>query len=392
MKAAILAIGDEMTSGQRLDTNSQWLSQQLGELGIEVHLHATAADDLAAIVDLFHYASSRADIVVATGGLGPTADDLTRDALAVLLGRPLEMVPEALAHIEQLFAARGRPMPERNRLQALIPAGSRLIENPHGTAPGIHSEVLRSEEENCHLFALPGVPAEMFEMWHASVAPTIAGLCRTPEVLRHRVVKLFGPGESQLEAMLPEMIARDRSPKVGITASLATLSLRITAQAPDEASCQAQIAATVDEIYAVAGKFVFGEGEVDLDHVLMNLLGERHATLATCESFTGGQLAVWFSAIDPHRAVYRGGTVRGTDEECAPLENAQRIRQELGATFGLVVGRETEQEVEVAWHDGTSGELLRVGRGGHPAVEVARVAKSAINLLRRHLVEVDRQR
>jgi nicotinamide-nucleotide amidase len=229
----------------------------------------------------------------------------------------------------------------------------------------------------------------MFEMWHASVAPTIASLRRTPGVLRHRVIKLFGPGESQLEAMLPEMIARERSPRVGITASQATLSLRITAQGPDEASCAAQIAETVDEIYRVAGKYVFGEGEEDLDYVLLQTLAGRRATLATSESYTGGQLACWFSALDPARDIYRGGSIRGELELLLPLEQARRVREEMNSTFGLAVGRETEHEIEVAWHDGTSDEVLAVKRGGHPAVEVARVAKSAINMLRLHLVGLD---
>lgn len=389
MHAAIIALGDEMTSGQRLDTNSQWLSQRLGEQGIEVWLHATAPDNLPAIVDLLQYAIDKAEIVVTTGGLGPTADDLTREALAQVLGAPLEEVPEAMAHITQLYAARGRPMPERNRLQAQLPAGSRMIKNPHGTAPGIHAVATRQAGGNCHLFALPGVPAELFEMWSDSVVPTIQRLWTAPGVVRHRVIKLFGLGESELEALLPEMIARDRSPRVGITASAATLSLRITATTPDEASCEAELAETVEEIMRVAGGFVFGEGEDDLDQALATILSNRGATLATAEGFTGGQLALWFSSLDPSAAIFRGGTIQRGPDGLSALERAGAIREELGANYGLAVGWEQAGEVEVAWHDGKRGESLQVKRGGHPAVEGPRIAKRAINLLRLHLAAAD---
>ena len=143
MHAEILAIGDEITSGQTLDTNSQWLSQRLEELGVRVLYHTTVGDELAPCAEVFRQAIDRADLVVATGGLGPTADDLTRQALAQATGRELQLDPEALEHIRGMFARRGRPMPPQNELQAMFPAGSRVVRNPHGTAPGIDLEVPR---------------------------------------------------------------------------------------------------------------------------------------------------------------------------------------------------------------------------------------------------------
>ena len=136
MHAEVISIGDELTSGQRLDTNSQWLSTRLGELGVSVMYHTTVADNLDANIAVFRQAAERADIIVATGGLGPTADDLTRDAIATAVGVELVLDSAALTYIENLFARRGRPMPERNRLQAMFPRGSRVIHNPAGTAPG----------------------------------------------------------------------------------------------------------------------------------------------------------------------------------------------------------------------------------------------------------------
>lgn len=389
MQAEIVAIGDEMTSGQRLDTNSQWLSLKLGDIGVPVRLHTTTGDDLAAIIEVFRSAINRADVVVATGGLGPTADDLTRDALAAALGVPLEERREALEHLQRLFAARGRPMPERNRLQALFPVGSQMIGNPHGSAPGIYAQFSRPGGGACHLFALPGVPAEMFEMWQATVAPILERLRPVPGVLRHRVIRLFGPGESELEAMFPELIARERFPRVGITVSNATISLRITAWGTDDRACYASMEETVREIYSAAGRFIFGEGEVELEHVLLAQLQQRGATLASNESFTSGLLAHWLATADPDALAFRGGMIHPTPPDERAMARAAAVRSRFATTFGLAVASAIDNRVEVAWHDGVTGDALQITRGGHPAVEGPRIAKSALDLLRRHLVGAD---
>src|SRR6187401_1169113 len=156
MRAEIIAIGDELTSGQRLDTNSQWLSERLGEIGIPVGFHTTVGDDLESNIAVFRAAIERAEVVIATGGLGPTADDLTREAIAAAAGVDLIEDAGALEHIKNLFARRKREMPERNKLQAQFPRGSRVVPNPEGTAPGIDLTVARSGREPCRVFALPG--------------------------------------------------------------------------------------------------------------------------------------------------------------------------------------------------------------------------------------------
>ena len=239
MPAEIIAIGDELTSGQRLDTNTQWLSERLNELGIPVAFHTTVGDDLENNIAVFRTAIERADIVVATGGLGPTADDLTREAIAAAAGVDLIEDAEALAHIRNLFSRRKREMPERNKVQALFPRGSRVVPNPEGTAPGIDLTVPRSCGPACRVFALPGVPAEMFTMWKDTVAPAIAATQPSKRVICHRRIKCFGVGESDLEAMLPDMIRRKREPLVGITVHGATITLRITASGPNETACAA---------------------------------------------------------------------------------------------------------------------------------------------------------
>src|SRR5205807_6086673 len=165
MRAEIISIGDELTTGQRLDTNSQWLAERLLEIGVPVAFHTTVGDQLADNVLVFRQACERADIVVATGGLGPTADDLTRQALADLVGVPLVQDDASLAHIKALFARRKREMPPANVVQAQFPQGSRPIFNPNGSALGIDMAIPRTAVRPARFFALPGVPAEMKEMW-----------------------------------------------------------------------------------------------------------------------------------------------------------------------------------------------------------------------------------
>ena len=181
MDAEVISIGDELTSGQRLDTNTQWLSERLGEVGIRVLYHTTVADDLAANVRVFREAAQRADVVVASGGLGPTADDLTREVLAQLTGTELVLREDVVEQIRDLFARFGRTMPERNTVQALFPAGSRMIPNPTGTAPGIALEVPRTSRTPCRVYAMPGVPSEMFRMWADTVGPELATLSGAPK-------------------------------------------------------------------------------------------------------------------------------------------------------------------------------------------------------------------
>jgi nicotinamide-nucleotide amidase len=196
LQAEVLSIGDELTSGQRLDTNSQWLSQRLSELGIRTVRHTTVGDDLSAGVEAIQLATGRADVVVVSGGLGPTLDDLTRQTLADAFDCPLELDPASLEHILQMFARRYREMPERNQVQAMFPRGASTIPNPHGSAPGIDMSVV-SPRRRSRIFALPGVPAELKQMWAESVAPRIeAMLGGSLGPWRYHAVKLFGIGET----------------------------------------------------------------------------------------------------------------------------------------------------------------------------------------------------
>lgn len=415
MRAEVISIGDELTSGQRLDTNSQWLSQQLGELGVETGYHTTVADDLEANLRVFAAAIDRADVVVVSGGLGPTADDLTREALAKTTGRELVFDADALRHIEALFARRSRPMPERNKVQAYFPAGSRVIPNPEGTAPGIDLEVPRAGRGACRVFCLPGVPAEMKQMWQGTVGPAIRALRPDARIIRHRRIKCFGVGESDLEQMLPDLIRRGRTPSVGITVHEATITLRITAEGADDADCRAAMEPTAKTIYECLGNLVFGEEDDELEHAVVRLLRQRDLRLATAEWGTGGLLAQWFGNVTDAAGYYAGGTIVGGemsvvkwlettadvvtgDDACRSATTkllAEAARGRFGADLGLAIGpapacRETASATPpeicfaLASRDGTT--VRRTPYAGHSAILKSRAAKQSLNLLRLELL------
>ncbi|MCA9097283.1 MAG: competence/damage-inducible protein A, partial [Planctomycetaceae bacterium] len=188
MFAEIIAIGTELTTGAKLDTNSQWLSQELAAIGIEVIYHTAVADNLDANLQVLKNATDRTQLVIITGGLGPTLDDLTREVIAQLLGVPLVLDEESLAIIQGMFARRQRPMPERNRIQAMFPAGSEVIPNPRGTAPGIWAKIERTDRPSTNIAALPGVPTEMKGMFREGVVPRLQELgVGGKSILSHRI-------------------------------------------------------------------------------------------------------------------------------------------------------------------------------------------------------------
>jgi nicotinamide-nucleotide amidase len=399
----VVAIGDELTTGQRLDTNTRWLSERLTELGYRVMYHTTVADDLAANIAVLQTAIERADVVVATGGLGPTADDLTRDALAAAVDVQLACDDTALEYIRELFERRGRVMPERNVVQAMFPEGSQQIFNPIGTAPGIWMQVERTNYQPCHLFALPGVPAEMFLMWEQSVVPALVEMLPAAQVIRHRRINCFGAGESHIEEMLPDVIRRGREPLVGITASGATIKLRITASGHDEAACFKAMEPTVHEIYQLLGELVFGEEADELEHAVIRLLNQHQATLAVAEWYTAGRLAELLAAADGAHTCFVGGTVVQNEASLESLLSiggsadltatevasamAEAVRRQAATDFGLAVSGATgvddsAQLVEIALAGARGTQIKRISTFGDPEFDRLRTAKVAMNLLR----------
>jgi nicotinamide-nucleotide amidase len=406
MYAEILSIGDEITSGQLLDTNSQWLSLRLEEMGIRVLYHSAVGDELEPLAAAFRQAMERSDVVIATGGLGPTADDLTRDAVAQATGCKLELRPEALEHVRSLFARRKREMPKQNEVQALFPVGSQIIPNPDGTAPGIDVELAREGKTPSRLFCLPGVPAEMREMWFGTVADRLRQMGAGQRVIRQRKINCFGAGESQIESMLPDLIRRGRVPRVGINASKTTIILRITAEGPTEEACDAAMEPTIATIRQCLGKLVFGEGDEELQHAVVHLLRQQSQTLATLEWGTAGLIADWLGDVAGSEGHFAGGLVAtsGRAMELAtglcfdPTGDisqliqaaAEAYRQRFQADYGLVVGpfppldpnAAQPKSVMLGLAMAEGSQVKEVAFAGHPATLKIYCAKQALNLVR----------
>ena len=393
----IIAIGDELSTGQRLDTNSQWLSHQLTNMGLYVQYHSTVADDVNAIADVIRTASHRSDFVIVTGGLGPTADDLTREALATAIDQPLVENAEALRHIIKLFERRGRQMAPNNRLQALLPQTATFIHNAEGTAPGVDIIVSKTTHRS-RVFCLPGVPAEMKLMFNSHVIMAIQrDIPGVPQITRHYVLKTFGMGESNLEHELPEIFQRERIPIVGITASHATISLRIQVTATSEEECLALAQPTLNEISDKLGNVIFANQEIELGTRVCQLLSQNGDSVATWECGTQGQLAAMLHA-PLYPALVASRFNLPTDE--LPFSAAMPVvelvdlaidfRKVTNATYAVVVGpvrypKQSETTVpnfDVAIADKKGSEVRTYDFTGHPDILLTKAAKQAINQLR----------
>jgi nicotinamide-nucleotide amidase len=309
MKCEILSIGSELTSGQNLDTNSQWLSRRLAEIGVAVGWHTTIADDVDSNIEAFQIATRRAGLVLATGGLGPTQDDLTREVLARVAGVELVLDPESLALIEAMFQKRNRTMPDRNRVQAMFPAGAEVIPNHNGTAPGIWMHI-----GSCLVGAMPGIPSEMFAMFEDQLRPRILAAGLGGGVLIQRKINAFGAGESAIEQRLLDLTRRDHVPEVGITVADASISLRILARAASRAEAETIIAPVEATIRERLGDFVFGVDDEDLQSAVAKLLIEKRLTIGTAESITGGLLADQLVTVPGASRWFRGGIVSYSNE------------------------------------------------------------------------------
>lgn len=391
MDAEIIAVGSEITSGAKLDTNSQWLSLQLAELGITTRFHTTVADDLEAHVQVISIAMNRADLIVMTGGLGPTLDDLTREALAQAAETGLELDPESLREIERFFRSRGREMPARNRIQAMFPHGATPLPNPIGTAPGIWMSLRRKDGTVCEVAALPGVPSEMKKMYFEQVVPRLrAG----QHVIRRARINCFGLGESHTEELLGDLTARGRDPEIGITAHDATITLRIVAHGTSEEECRRKIDQASQQICEKLGDYVFGVEDEELQDIVIREMNSRHLTFATLECGTCGLLAEHTASVDGAATCYRAGAVLPAMTD-SPAVLAEKLRKETGADLVLYVGPESiesdadERPVSVipigVIGNGIESTSEVIRWSGNPDITRARAMKAALNLLRQVL-------
>jgi nicotinamide-nucleotide amidase len=292
VRAEILTIGDELLRGEIVDTNKSWLSERLLRLDVETRFHASVCDDPADMADAFRRAAGRADVVLVSGGLGPTRDDITLEVLAQSFGRKLQLHEPSLAAIRRFFEALGREMSPSNEKQALLPEGAEVLANPIGTAPGCMLEVGR-----CVFFCLPGVPRELVRMMEEEVLPRLAS-------------RLRPSGAAVMRATL----AREAGVTLGFRTAFPDNYLRPVVRAASEAEAEARLERVCEAIRARLGPLVYGRDDETMERVLGRLLVERGRSLALAESCSGGLLAQRISAVPGASRYFLGGVIAYANE------------------------------------------------------------------------------
>ncbi|MCL6637379.1 MAG: CinA family nicotinamide mononucleotide deamidase-related protein, partial [Alicyclobacillus sp.] len=298
-----IAVGTEILLGQIANRHARTISLAFAQHGFFLYHHTAVGDNLERLTEAFRIASRRANTVIVTGGLGPTADDLTKEALAAFLGRPLDLSEAALRHLEAYFQARGRTMPDENRKQALCIRGGELIPNPNGTAPGVYVAA-----DGVHYFLLPGPPLEMTPMLEHHVLPRLQQLFPQRQALVSRVLHFCGIGESDVTSRIPALLAQS-NPTVAPLAGEGEMLLRLTAAAATPAAAWQLIAPVEQALRQQFRPYIYGVDEDSLATVTGRLLQARHAWLAVAESCTGGVLSSMMTAVPGSSAYFRGSVI-----------------------------------------------------------------------------------
>ena len=409
MRCSVVAIGTELLLGQIVDTNSSWLGEQLAAAGIDSLFQVKVGDNLGRIVATLKSTLNDADAVIICGGLGPTHDDITREAIAEIMGVELELNDEVALVIEEMFTARGRKMPQNNLRQAMVPRGAKIIEQRRGTAPGLICSV-----GDKVMYAVPGVPFELYEMFERAILPDLLMRSGEASVIKSRVLRTWGESESGLNERLVEVI--DELEKVGnpTLAFLASgwegIKVRLTAKAHTAQEAIALIDVWDAKVRAKVGDLVFGVDQQTMESVLFDILREKKLTLGVAESVTGGLVAGRLTAVVGASDVFRGGIVSYASDvkfdvlgvtpgpvvsEAAAKEMAVGVRKALGSDIGLAltgVAGPAEQDgvkvgtvcVGIAFSDGTTKSTtfhLPIGREQMRQLSVI----TALNFLRNQL-------
>ncbi|MEI6808302.1 MAG: competence/damage-inducible protein A [bacterium] len=302
MNAVILSTGDELVLGQTVDTNSAWLSAQLSACGVMTLYHKTVGDDLESVAEAILEGAGVADLIILTGGLGPTADDITREALARVMNAPLKLHKPSLMRIHRFFKKINRSCPAVNDVQAMCPRGADLLDNDWGTAPGLGARIGKAK-----FFAFPGVPYEMKRMFPRYILPLLTG--NTGRTILTESIVTFGAGESMVASRLGDIMRRDRNPLVGTTVSEGIITVRIRSEGNSVVESKRMLIATVKDVEKRLGKLVIGRDGASLPVALGELLKRRHMMVATAESCTGGLVAKMLTDVPGSSEWYRGGWV-----------------------------------------------------------------------------------
>jgi nicotinamide-nucleotide amidase len=345
VRADVLAIGTELLLGQIVDTNSSWIGEQLAAVGIDTMEHRKVGDNLGRMVTAMREMLVSADAVVVCGGIGPTQDDVTRDAIAEVMGVELERREELVDHIASLFGTRGRDMPANNLRQADVPVGAQVIPNPIGTAPGIRAEI-----GGKLIYAVPGVPYEMQLMVTDHILPDLLARSGEAAAIVSRSLKTWGQSESGLAEMIAERVDTQSNPTIAFLArGIEGIVVRLTAKAPTEAEARALIEPEEEKLRAILGDLVFATDDETMEHAVLQRLEARGWTLGVAESLTGGLIGARIANVPGASRTFRGSiasyasevkrTVLGvTAERVVSEESAQQMAEGAQRVLGADVG------------------------------------------------------
>jgi nicotinamide-nucleotide amidase len=372
MNAEIIAVGSELLLGQIANTNAQYISEQLAEAGVNVYYHTSVGDNPVRLNQAIEVAQGRADLLIFTGGLGPTKDDLTKETIAGALGTGLSMDEEALQSIKEYFQRTNRAMTPNNEKQALILKGSEVLKNEHGMAPGMFFK-----KGGTSYMLLPGPPSEMRPMFSKYGIPAILHTLKRKEIIYSRVLRFFGIGEAQLETELEELIDTQTNPTIAPLAGDGEVTIRLTAKHESKEVAGELLDTLEEKILNVAGDYFYGYDHDSLVEVVMKLMKEKGFTLSCAESLTGGLFQSEITALPGASEVLKGGVVCYQDEvkknvlsvnentlklhsavseQCA-IELAENVRRlfssDIGISFTGVAGPED--------HDGKKAGTVWIG-------------------------------
>jgi nicotinamide-nucleotide amidase len=410
VRAEVLAVGTELLLGQIANTNARWMSESLAAIGVDVLHHQVVGDNLDRIVEAMRLSAARADVVIVTGGLGPTQDDITRDALGVLLGTPMVRHPELEDLLRAKFRSFGRrDMPESNLRQADVPQGATYISPSRGTAPGLVAKL----PGGARIYAVPGVPEEMVEMMEGTVLLELASEAGSA-VVRSRVLRCAGIGESALAERVDDLFSGSVNPTIAFLASSGEVKVRITAKGSTAEDADALIEPVAAELRRRLGDEVFTSDDETLEAAVVRLLGDVGSTLACAESITGGGVGARITSVAGASEVFVGSAVvyrndakvgvlgvsaetlggpGPVSEECA-REMAIGARRVFGSDLGLSLTGAAGPESHGGAPPGViwialEGDGVAHARGFRVPGERDRVRRwaeqAALDLVRRHL-------
>lgn len=389
MKAETIAVGSELLLGQISNTNAQIISKALAEIGVDVFYHTCVGDNEERIKQVFKIALARSDIVIFTGGLGPTMDDLTKETVASYLGLPLILDEPSLERIKDYFKKRERPMTQNNYKQALIPEGSSPILNKKGTAPGV---LLKHGEKI--IIMLPGPPFEMEPMFTESVIPYLAKLSQ--KTIFSKVLKFYGIGESLLEEKIKDLIISQSNPTIAPLAKMGEVTLRITAKARDPESAKNLIGPVEEEIARRVGEYLYGFDEECIEDIVARMLILRKISISIAESCTGGLLSHKLTNIPGVSEVFERGVVSYSNKS---KQHLLHVRPETLEKYGAV-SEQTAREMALGIRTAAGSDIgisitgIAGPGGGTPEKPVGLVyigfADSKTNFAEKHLFAGDR--